>query len=69
VAKNRFLFDGLRDGRWVRAWREGRGRNGEIIVQIWNSGTANGEPNGDWAMPAVLGLESAIEQAELQTPK
>lgn len=64
----RYLFDGIRAGRWVRAWREGRGRNAEIVVQIWNIGQPEGEPDGDWGMPPLLGIELAITQACLQTP-
>jgi len=66
--KKRYLFDGLRDGRWIRCWSEGRGRNKEIAVQIWNSGVAEGDPDGDWGMPGVLGVVLSIDQAVLQTP-
>lgn len=69
MTKHRIEFDQLNQGRWVRAWREGRGRNAEIVVQIWNSGKPEGEPDGDWGMPAILGLSTAIAQAEVQTPK
>ena len=69
MSKKRYQFDGLRDGRWVSAWKEGRGRNAEVIVQIWNGGSVEGEPDGDWAMPGILPVDVAIEQAILQTPK
>ena len=65
MAKVKILFDQPYKDRYVRAWKEGR----EIIVQVWNSGEFLGDPDGDWAMPAVLGIMAAIEQAVLQTPK
>lgn len=52
---------------WIRAWREGRGRNSEIIVQVWNGSAPDGEPVGDWAMPGVLPLNAAIEQSIIQS--
>ena len=55
------------DGRWVRAWSEGKGRNKEFMVQVWNNGTGEGEPDGDWAMPGILGLSTSIAQAVIQT--
>lgn len=58
-----------RDGRHIRYWTEGRGRNAETIVLIWNSGKPEGDPDGDWAMPGVLGENACINQALLQTPK
>jgi hypothetical protein len=64
----KYLFDGLKGGRYVRTWKEGRG-HGEYMVQIWNKTTPEGEPDGDWAMPGVIGLEGSIDQAMLQTPK
>lgn len=57
------------DGRFVRAWVEGRGRSQEVMVQIWNCGKPDGEPDGDWAMPGILGLNLSIQQALIQTPK
>lgn len=67
MAKTNYIFDGVYKGNcYVRAWREGRGRNAEIVVQVWKSGKAEGEPDGDWAMPAVLGAV-AIDQAIAQT--
>lgn len=44
--KKKYLFEGLQEGRFVRAWREGRGRNSEIMVQVWNRGVPEGEPDG-----------------------
>ena len=64
----KFLLNCVRNGRWVRVWRDGRGRNSEIVVQIWNRAEPVGEPDGDWAMPGVLGVSAAVAQAELQTP-
>ena len=64
--KPRILTDEVRGKRWVRAWKEGRG-HGEYVVQIWNSGTPDGKPDGDWGMPGILGLELSIVQALAQT--
>jgi hypothetical protein len=66
VAKKKpnYLFDGLRDGVYVRAWKEGRK---SIIVQIWLTSPEEGDPSGDWDMPAVLGADAAIAQAIIQT--
>lgn len=52
---------------YVRAWKEGKGRDREIAVQVWNSGKPEGEPEGDWGMPGILPVTAAIEQAILQT--
>lgn len=66
--KIRYICDKqYRPGVYVRAWNEGRGRNKETIVQVWKSATPEGEPQGDWAMPAFLGPIACIEQAILQT--
>jgi len=54
---------------YVRAWQEGRGRNADIIVQVWvGKDKPEGEPEGDWAMPGVLGIPACIAQAVVQTP-
>lgn len=52
---------------YVKAWKEGRGRNAEVMVQVWKSGKPEGEPDGDWAMPGVLPVDVAVSQALLQT--
>jgi len=57
------LVNEVRDGRFIRVWKERR----EIVVQVWDGPEPNGEPKGDWAMPGVLGLETAIAQAIAQT--
>ena len=67
--RKRYLLDGMREGRYVRAWKEGRGHRGEVMVQVWNSGKPEGEPDGDWAMPGILPVGACISQAILQTPK
>lgn len=67
--KPRYLVNGSIGGRFVRAWSEGRGREAEIIVQIWNSGKPEGEPDGDWAMPKLLGETACVNQALAQTPR
>lgn len=53
------------EGRWVKCWKEKR----EWVVQIWNSGEPKGEPDGDWAMPGIIGMTAAIDQAIRQTEK
>ena len=66
--KPHLLVDEVQDGRHVRAWKEGRG-HGEYMVQVWNSGKPEGEPDGDWAMPGIIGLDGAVSQSLLQTDK
>lgn len=62
--KIRYLLDDPVGPHFLRVWKERR----EIIVQVWlNKAEASGEPDGDWAMPGVLGLESAAAQAVNQT--
>lgn len=73
--KRRYLFDEAQVGlttdhknHYVRAWKEGRGRNAEIMVQVWYAkDKPEGEPDGDWAMPGMLPLLTAIGQAILNT--
>ena len=69
--KIEYLWDGLFKGHYVQAWKETR----DIIVHVWldavsHTGacpTEEGLPDGNWAMPDVLGLEGCIEQAISQT--
>lgn len=63
MKKVTLLFDGPYKDCWVRAWKEKR----EFIVQVWKSGKAEGDPDGDWAMPGIIGLPASIDQAVLQT--
>lgn len=75
--KPKYIHDGIRLFRkegspdrtdYVRAWQEGRGRNAEIVVQVWiGKDKPDGEPDGDWAMPAILGVPAAVAQAVVQT--
>jgi len=58
------LVNEVRDGHFIRAWKEGRQ---EIVVQVWEGTEPTGEPAGDWAMPALLGVTACIAQAILQT--
>jgi hypothetical protein len=51
--------------RYIRVWKEGR----EYVVQVWFGQKPIGEPDGDWAMPSVLGVGTSIDQAVLQTTK
>jgi DNA (cytosine-5)-methyltransferase 1 len=69
LAKQKYLIDNVRDGRYVRAWKEGKGRQAEIVVQIWNGETPEGEPDADLGLPAILGVETAVAQAMAQTLK
>lgn len=60
----RYILDGVQDGHYVRAFKERR----EIVVQVWlNKTRPEGEPDGDWCMPGVLGITAAVGQAVLQT--
>lgn len=64
----KYAVDGVRGENYVRAWKEGKGRDAEIMVQVWLKKAApDGEPNGDWAMPGVLGVECAISQSVIQS--
>lgn len=67
----KFAFEGVYpfDGRkpYIQAWREGRGRNAEIVVQVWNSGVPVGMSDDEWGMPGCLSIAAAIEQSILQT--
>jgi hypothetical protein len=65
--KIKYLVDEVRHEHYVRAWAEGRGRNREIMVHVWKGKEPVGDPQGDWAMPAVFGLDGCIHQAVLQT--
>lgn len=68
MIKKRLLVDEVRGGRYVRCWKEGRG-HGEYMVQVWNGGKPEGEPDGDWVMPGALGISACVDQAILQTEK
>lgn len=61
--KIKYLVDAVRGGRYVRARKEGR----SYVVQVWNGPSPDGEPDGDWDMPGVLGLEGSVGQALAQT--
>lgn len=65
--KQQYVVDGPHGDAYVRAWSQGKGRNREICVQVWLHGKMEGDPQGDWAMPGVLGYEAAIAQAIIQT--
>lgn len=67
MSKKRFLFDAQREDCYVRAWKEGRGRNAEVLVHVWLSEKPVGDPDGDWAMPGVLGVEASIDQSVINT--
>lgn len=62
----KYIVNEVRDGRFVRAWTEGRST---VNVQVWSGDKPEGEPAGDWAMPRVLGIINCIEQAMRQTDK
>jgi hypothetical protein len=66
--KPKYKFDGKYNAHYVRAWKEGRGRDAEIAVQVWwAKDKPEGEPDGDWGMPGVLPVSAAIAQAVLNT--
>ena len=65
--KVKYLYDEMKDGIYARAWREGRGRNSEIIVHVWWKPKPEGEPDGDWGMPGMLPVSAAVDQAILNT--
>lgn len=63
--KIRYLTNGVHaKGCYIKAWKERR----DMIVQVWWSGKAEGEPDGDWLMPGIFGMAN-IDQAILQTKK
>jgi len=64
----KILFDQLVKGRHVRAWKEGKGRRAEMMVQVWNSGKPEGEPDVDYAMPGILPASVAVDQTLLENP-
>lgn len=64
--KRKYLHDEMKDGIYVRAWKEGRG-HGEFMVQVWWKPKPEGEPDGDWVMPGIIGLQGAVAQAILNT--
>lgn len=60
----KYAWNDVHGEHYVRAWKERR----NYAVQVWlNKTTPNGEPDGDWAYPAVLGLATVIAQAILDT--
>lgn len=50
-------------GEYVRCWKERR----EWVVQVWLSGKADGEPDGDWAFDGRIGTDAAVDQTILNT--
>lgn len=58
---------GVRRGRYFEATKSGRGRNAEILVQVWKGDTKEGEPTHEWEMPGILPMDAAIDQAILQS--
>lgn len=65
--KVRYLWDGPRGKDYVRAFYEQRSG---VAVQVWKGRKKpDGEPDGDWLMPRVLGLSTCIDQAVAQTEK
>ena len=45
----KYVWDAVRNGRYVRAWRDRAAR--EVVVQVWNGPAPDGEPAGDWGRP------------------
>jgi hypothetical protein len=63
TTRKRLLVDEVRNGRFIRAWKE----RGEIVVQVWDGDKPEGESEHEWGMPGVLGLEACVDQAILQS--
>jgi hypothetical protein len=64
--KIRYLVNEMQGGNYIKCWKERR----EIMVIVWlNKNAPEGEADGDWAMPGILGISTAIAQAVLQTEK
>jgi len=71
--KQKYLVDGdsskhcIPSNHRVRAWRT----RSAYVVQVWlnqgHNAEPQGEPEGDWEMPLMFGLEAAVAQAVLQT--
>jgi hypothetical protein len=56
----KFLWDQMYEKSYIRAFKEKR----ETVVQVWlNKTSPDGDPDGDWAFPSILGLDIAINQA------
>lgn len=55
---------------WIKCWSEGRGRNKEVVVQIWYGQTNKParKPDHDIGMPGIFDPISAINQAILENP-
>lgn len=66
--KPKILFDELVKGRHCRAWKEGKGRQSEMIVQVCNSGKPEGEPDVDYVMPGILPPSMSVEQTLIENP-
>jgi len=66
--KPKILLEQMIKGRHVRAWKEGKGRRSEMMVQVWNSGKPEGEPDVDYAMPGILPAPVAVDQTLLENP-
>lgn len=63
--KIKYLVDEVRGENYIRAWKDDRHT---IAVQVWKGKKSpEGEPEGDWAMPAMLGTEVSIAQSVAQT--
>lgn len=61
----KYIFNGpWDDNTYILAWSYDRS---SYCIQVWNSNRPEGEPDGDWIMPKILGLNTAIAQAILQS--
>jgi len=65
--KPKYLVDGQSSNHLVRAWRT----RSAYVVQVWlnqgHNAESVGEPEGDWEMPLIFGLEASVAQAILKT--
>lgn len=58
---------GVKRGRYYEAYKEGKGRDAEIVVNVWATDKKVGEPAHEWGMPTILPIDAAVDQAILQS--
>lgn len=65
MAAKKRTVEGQEGPHHWKAWNEGRK---STVVQVWlNKETCDGEPDGDWEMPKVIGFSACVAQAVKQT--
>lgn len=60
------LVDEIRDGRYVRVWKEGHSR-GHYLILIWETDKPEGRPKWEWSMPSIAGLDKSVTKALYQS--